>query len=80
MAIREETHATTRAAGTRDMDETRSAAESAVVAAYRDVAQGTLLALAMKELAGNLPQINSLVLTPDLLAPVLARLAGADGS
>ena len=30
----------------------------------------------VKELAANLPQIKSLVLTPDLLAPVLARLGG----
>jgi len=36
-----------------------------------------LLGLAVKELAANLPRIDSLVVTPDLPAPVLARLAGA---
>ena len=33
-----------------------------------------LLALAVQELAANLPRIENLVLTPDLLAPVLTRL------
>ena len=44
--------------------------------AHRDVPEGVLLALALQQLAANLPQVQSLVLTPDLLAPVLARLAG----
>jgi len=37
---------------------------------------GILLALAVKELAGGLPQIGTLALTPDLLTPLLARLNG----
>ena len=48
-------------------------AEAARLAAYRDLPEAVLLGLALKELAGNLPNIESLVLTPDLLAPVLAR-------
>jgi regulator of protease activity HflC (stomatin/prohibitin superfamily) len=49
-------------------------AKTAELAAYADVPQEVLLALALQELAGNLPKIDSLVLTPDLLAPVLAKL------
>ncbi|GAB2859514.1 SPFH domain-containing protein [Nocardioides pacificus] len=49
-------------------------AETARLAAYRDLPEAVLLGLAVKELAANLPHIESLVLTPDLLAPVLARL------
>ena len=37
--------------------------------------RATLLGLALRELAGNLPDIQTLTVTPDLLAPVLARLA-----
>jgi hypothetical protein len=33
-----------------------------------------LTGLALKELAGNLPKIDSLVLTPDLLTPLLTKL------
>jgi len=43
--------------------------------AYRDLQEGVLLGIALRELAGNLPKIGNLILTPDLLAPVLARLA-----
>lgn len=59
----------TRAVGTAEAD-----AEAARLAAYRDLEAVTLLGLAVKELAGNLPQIGTLTLTPDLLTPILARL------
>lgn len=49
-------------------------AEAARLAAYREVSETVLLGLAVKELATNLPHIDNLVVTPDLLAPVLARL------
>jgi len=61
--------------GIRATGDAQGAAETARVAAYRDLPHGTLLGLAVKELAANLPQINSLVLTPDLLAPILSRFA-----
>ncbi len=64
-----------RAEGTRALGEAKAAAEAAHVAAYRDLADGVIIGLALKDLAANLPQIHSLVLTPDLLAPVLSRLA-----
>jgi regulator of protease activity HflC (stomatin/prohibitin superfamily) len=54
-------------------------AEVARLAAYRDLPEAVLLGLAVKELAANLPHIDSLVLTPDLLAPVLARLGAQVG-
>lgn len=50
-------------------------AEATRLSAYRDLEAATLLALAVKELAGNLPQIGTLNLTPDLLTPLLARLS-----
>jgi regulator of protease activity HflC (stomatin/prohibitin superfamily) len=63
--------------GVRAVGEAQAAAEAAKLAAYRDLPEAILFGLALRELASNLPQINSLVLTPDLLAPVLARLGGA---
>jgi regulator of protease activity HflC (stomatin/prohibitin superfamily) len=62
------------AEGTRALGAAEAASEAARVAAYAGLAPQTLLALAVKELAANLPEIGSLVLTPDLIAPVLARL------
>jgi len=49
-------------------------AEAAHVAAFRDLPEGVLLGLAAKELAANLPNIETLVLTPDLLTRTLAGL------
>jgi regulator of protease activity HflC (stomatin/prohibitin superfamily) len=66
-----------KAAGTRSLGEARAAGDAARVAAYSGLAQGTLLALAAKDLAGGLPQIGSLVLAPELLTPLLAKLAAA---
>lgn len=68
-----------RAAGTRALGEAKAAGEAASVAAYRDLPQATLIALAAKDLAGSLPQIGTLVLAPDLLASLLSRVF-ADGS
>lgn len=68
-----------RAEVTQVVGEAEAAAETARLAAYRDLTEGRLLGLAAKEVAGNLPQIQNLVLTPDLLAPLLARLA-TDGA
>jgi hypothetical protein len=56
------------------MGEGKAAAETAWLGAYRELSEATLLGLAVRELAANLPKIQSLVLTPDLLAPILARL------
>src|SRR5487761_954830 len=48
------------------------------VSAYRDLPDATLLGLTIKELAGSLPQIGTIVLTPDLLTSLLARLGLGD--
>ena len=45
------------------------------MAAYADVDQATLVGMALRELAGNLPQIGTLNLTPDLLTTLAERLA-----
>jgi regulator of protease activity HflC (stomatin/prohibitin superfamily) len=66
-----------RAAGTRALGEATAAGEAARVSAYRDLPPARVLALAGKDLAGSLPQIGTLVLAPDLLAPLLAKLAAA---
>jgi regulator of protease activity HflC (stomatin/prohibitin superfamily) len=62
-----------RAHATQALGEATAAAERARVNAYRDLPEAILLGLAVKELAGSLPQIGSLVLAPDLLIPLLAR-------
>jgi len=72
-AERDELLAEARAAGVRAVGTAEGDAEGARVAAYRDLSDATVLALAVRELAGNLPKVDSLVITPDLLAPVLAR-------
>ncbi|MCB1003610.1 MAG: hypothetical protein KDB35_05430, partial [Acidimicrobiales bacterium] len=67
---------TTRLVGRAEAD-----AEAARLDAYRDLEQATVLGLALRELAGSLPNLTTLTLTPDLLTPLLTRLAptGEDG-
>jgi len=74
-AVREQRLGAARAEAARALGEAHAAAEAARVDAYRDLTGATLLGLAAKELAGSLPAIGSLVLSPDLLTPLLARLA-----
>lgn len=52
-------------------------AERARVAAYAEINEAVMMGLALKELAASLPQVESLVLTPELLSPLLARLGRA---
>lgn len=73
-AARTVTLADARAQDTRLAGAAAGDAEAARVAAYRDVPEAVLLALAVKELAANLPQIDTLVLSPDLLTKALAHL------
>lgn len=51
-------------------------ADAAKLDAYRELEAATILGLAVKELAGNLPDIGTLNLTPDVLTSLFARLAG----
>lgn len=68
------------AARTRLLGEADATAESAKFAAYGDVDQDKLLALALRELAANLPPITHLSITPELLAPLLTRLGDGQGT
>jgi regulator of protease activity HflC (stomatin/prohibitin superfamily) len=63
-----------RAQGIQAVGEAEAGAEKARVAAYADLDQGVLLALALKEVAANLPHIENLTLTPDLLTSLADRL------
>ncbi|WP_432992899.1 SPFH domain-containing protein [Dactylosporangium sp. CA-233914] len=49
-------------------------AEAAKLAAYRDLPPAVLQALALRELAGQLPQIGQLTVTPDVVTGLLNRL------
>lgn len=73
-ARREVALAEAKAEATRLVGSAEAEADAARLAAYRDLSEATMLGLAVKELAANLPNIENLVLTPDLLAPVLRRL------
>jgi hypothetical protein len=49
------------------------------VAALQDVPVGILTALALRELAGSLPRIEHLTVTPDLLTDLVGRLGAREG-
>ena len=76
-AARNQRLAEARAEGIRVVGDAEGSAEAARLGAYRDLQEGVLLGIALRELAGNLPKISNVILTPDLIAPVLARLATA---
>lgn len=57
--------------------EAEAAREKATMDTYRDLDQGILLALALKEAAANLPGIQNLTITPDMLGTALAALTAA---
>lgn len=65
------------AGSTRVVGEAEADAEAARLAAYRDVNPAIMLLLAVKELAGNLPEIGTVNLTPDLVTQALTRFATA---
>ena len=76
-AEREQRLGEARALTIRVRGEAEGAAETARVGAYRDVSEGILLGLALRELAGSLPKVSNLVLTPDLITPLLTRFGVA---
>ena len=79
-AEREQRLGEARAMSIRVRGEAEGAAEAARVAAYRDASDALLVSLALRELAGNLPKISNLVLTPDLITPLLTRFGLAPES
>lgn len=78
-AARNQRLAEAKAASTRVVGEAEAAAETARVNAYRELDQARLLALALKELAGNFPAVDTLVLSPEMLTPLLTRLTSGTG-
>lgn len=65
------------AAGIAAVEGAKVAAERDRVSIYQEMAPELLLSLAARELAGNLPDIDTLNLSPDLLGPLFGRLAQA---
>jgi len=59
----------------REIGEAEAAAEAAKVAVYAEVERSVLAAMVARELAGALPEISNLTITPDLLTGALAALA-----
>lgn len=79
-ARRTVTLAQARAEGIRLAGAAQGDAEAARVAAYRDVSEAVLLGLAVKELAANLPKVETLVLSPDLVTTALAQFGAGRGA
>ncbi len=74
------TLAEAQARSTRMAGAAQAEAEAAHVAAYRDIPEALMLGLAVKELAANLPNIDTLVVSPDLLSKALAHLGAKEGA
>ena len=76
-AERRRTLAEAKATGVRLVGVARGEAEEARLAAYRDLPPAVLQALAVKELAGQLPSIGQLTVTPDVVTGLVAKLSSA---
>jgi hypothetical protein len=68
--------AAARAQTTRLIGAAEAEAERARIAVYATAEPRLLLALAAREAAANLPQVNSVTLSPDVVGAALAKLAG----
>lgn len=79
-ARRTVTQAQARAEEIRLAGDAEGNAEAARLAAYQGIPESVLMALAAKDLAANLPRIDTLVLTPDLISNVLAQLGTGKAS
>lgn len=69
--------AAAKAEGTRAQRIAEADGETARMGAYRDLPDAVLQMLALRELAGRLPQIGQLTVTPDVVTGLLAKLAGS---
>lgn len=69
--------AATKAEGIRIVEAANAEAEQARMAIYSNLPDGVILELAARDLAQNLPDIEHLNLSPDLLGPLLGRLLEA---
>ena len=63
-----------RADAERAIGEATADTERARIAAYNDVPRDVLVAIALREAAAHLPNVEHLVITPDLLNGLLAKL------
>ncbi|MFE3068467.1 SPFH domain-containing protein [Streptomyces sp. NPDC059247] len=80
-AVRKVRLARAEAEAAREVGAARAAAQSAWLAAHAEVPPATLHALAVGRAAENLPRIEHLTLSPDVLTGLLARLGeGGSGS
>ncbi len=79
-ATQERTLAEAKAESVRVIGLAEGEAEAARLAAYRDLPQHVLQSLALKEMAGNLPAIGQLTVTPDVVTGLLAKFHGNAGS
>ena len=76
-AKRDQLLAAGRAGSTRLVGQAEADAEAAKLDAYRDVDSRVLFGLVLRDLAGSLPSMGPIAITPDLLTGVLAKLVGA---
>ncbi|MDG4787575.1 SPFH domain-containing protein [Micromonospora sp. WMMD1102] len=74
-AEKERTLTAAKAEGVRGIGLAEAEAEAARLAAYRDLSPEVLHALALREVAGQLPEIGQLTVTPDVLTGLLGRLS-----
>ncbi|MFD7894698.1 SPFH domain-containing protein [Streptomyces sp. NPDC059743] len=75
-ALRTVRLARAKAEAERETGEARAAAQSAWLRVHAEVEAATLHALAATRLAENLPRVESVTLSPDVLTGLLARLGG----
>ncbi|MFL6075103.1 MAG: SPFH domain-containing protein [Mycobacteriales bacterium] len=73
-AARERVLAGGRADAARTVGVAEAAVEEAKLAAYAGIDRSVLYTLALRELAGQLPQIGSVTVTPDMLTDLVRRL------
>lgn len=72
--------ATAEANEVRVVGDAAAAREAAAMEVYQGMNQTTLLAIALREAAGSLPNIGTLTVTPDLLSGALTALLGGTGA
>jgi hypothetical protein len=78
-AERARLQADSQAGSIRTIEAARAEAERATMDIYRDLPQEVMLGLAARELAGNLPAVEHLTLSPELIGPALSKLADSIG-
>ncbi|MFF8378460.1 SPFH domain-containing protein [Streptomyces sp. NPDC015661] len=79
-AVRKVRLARAEAEAAREVGEARAAAQSAWLRAHAEADPATLRALAVTRAAENLPRIEHLTLSPDVLTGLLAKLGGEGGA